>query len=94
MPGKRKLCFRSAMFLAFYRRTGFGRSTLPLLLRDIRNLEHACILVVTTLVSIMKDPVEELAHLESVLRMLSKADASARGKIPILTGVITFFTDL
>jgi len=42
----------------------------------------------------MKDPVEELTPLESVMRMLSKADASARGKISILTGVITFLTDL
>ena len=42
--------------------------------------EHDCVLVVTPLVWIMKDPVEELTPLESGMRMLSRADASARGK--------------
>lgn len=91
MPGKRKLCFRSATFLAFYRLVSGGERLIPRLLLDIRKLEHACVLFVMTLVPIMKDPVEELAYLGSVMRMLSKANASARGKISILTGVTTLF---
>ena len=44
--------------------TGFGKSLifqlLPCLLKDLWKLDHACVLVVTPLVSIMKDQVEEL----------------------------------
>ena len=47
--------------------TGFGKSLifqlLPRLLKNIWNLERACVLVVTPLVSIMKDQVEELKYL-------------------------------
>ena len=44
--------------------TGFGKSLifqlLPSLLKDLWKLDQACVLVVTPLVSIMKDQVEEL----------------------------------
>ena len=47
--------------------TGFGKSLvfqlLPRLLKDLWKLDHACVLVVTPLVSIMKDQVEELIRL-------------------------------
>ena len=47
--------------------TGFGKSLifqlLPRLLKDLWKLERACVLVVTPLVSIMKDQVEELTGL-------------------------------
>ena len=40
--------------------TGFGKilQLLPWLVKDVWNLERACVLVVTPLVSIMKDQVE------------------------------------
>ena len=46
--------------------TGFGESLmlifqlLPRLMKDLWKLEHSCVVVVTPLVSIMKDQVEEL----------------------------------
>ena len=47
--------------------TGFGKSLifqlLLRLLKDLWKLDHACVLVVTPLVSIMKDQVEELIRL-------------------------------
>ena len=47
--------------------TGFGKSQvfqlLPRLLKDLWKLHHACVLVVTSLVSIMIDQVEELIRL-------------------------------
>ena len=47
--------------------TGFGKSLifqlLPRVLKDLWKLERACVLVVTPLVSIMKDQVEELTGL-------------------------------
>ena len=47
--------------------TGFGKSLifqlLPRLLKDLWKLERACVLIVTPLVSITKDQVEELTHL-------------------------------
>ena len=47
--------------------TGFGKSQvfqlLPRLLKDLWKLHHACVLVVTSLVSTMKDQVEELLRL-------------------------------
>lgn len=47
--------------------TGFGKSLifqlLPCLLKDLWKLQRACVLVVTPLVSIMKDQVEELTRL-------------------------------
>ena len=47
--------------------TGFGKSLifqlLPRLLKDLWKLEHACVIVVTPLASIMKDQVEELTRL-------------------------------
>ena len=46
--------------------TGFGKNLtfhlLPRLLKDLWKLEHACVLVMTLLVSIMKDQVEELTR--------------------------------
>ena len=58
-----KLWCRSAMFFGILP-TGFGKSLifqllLPLL-KDFWKLDHACVLFVTPLVSIMKDQVEEL----------------------------------
>ena len=54
------------MFLEFYRLVS-GRALvfqlLPRLLKDLWKLERACVLVVTPLVSIMKDQVEELTGL-------------------------------
>ena len=47
--------------------TGFGKSLtfqlLPRLLKDLWRLERACVLIVTPLVSIMKDQVYELTRL-------------------------------
>ena len=47
--------------------TGFGKSLifqlLPRLPKDLWKLDHACVLVVTPLVSIMKDQVQELIRL-------------------------------
>ena len=47
--------------------TGFGKSLifqlLPRLPKDLWKLDHACVLVVTPLVSIMKDQAEELTRL-------------------------------
>ena len=47
--------------------TGFGKclifQLLPRLQKDLWKLHHACVLVVTPLVSIMKDQVEELIRL-------------------------------
>ena len=47
--------------------TGFGKSLifqlLPRLTKDLWKLDHACVLVVTPLVSIMKDQVEEFIRL-------------------------------
>ena len=58
-----KLWRRSAMFLEFYRLVS-GKSLifqlLPRLQKDLWKLDHAGVLVVMPLVSIMKDQVEEL----------------------------------
>jgi len=57
---------RSVIFSEFYRLVS-GRvlffNGCPRLLKDLWKLQHACVLVVTPLVSIMKDQVEELTCL-------------------------------
>lgn len=58
---------------------------------DIWKLEYVCVLFVMILVLIMKDLVEELVYLGSVMRMLLKVNVLVWGKILILIGVIILF---
>ena len=83
--------------------TGFGKSLifqlLPCLLKDLCKLQSACVLVVTPLVSIMKDQVEELPvalsssiAFPSLLRFAEGVspvgDRTAVGRLELLVGVV------